>query len=346
MRRRIMDRSPIRRMITICLICWYVLMMPSSSEAGKIASTATADALREASSARSSPVSNSAIIAILNAGTPVSETSTTTFNDGITQSDALVIVPNTKAGTVTTTKDIDLADGESEKVVDVASIAGNTTTHAVTTTLPDGSIQTKEETDVTSGTRTMIKGTVSVPGDDTQTITGETVVSGSTSVTNETITNAAGKVYHDRIVVTHSGDLSQSETNTTLGPGGSITTVKSTTSTVLNPNEVGQSAALANLSLPAPTGTAQAFNLQAQMLTPSSVIAGDPSPLPIPLPEPSALVLMAIVFGGTVLRSGWTRLTSRKSRAILGRAAIESPIGWLGRSHSAAHTLERCRRDG
>ena len=131
----------------------------------------------------------------------------------------------------------------------------------------------------------------------------------------------------DRIVVTHSSDLSQSETNTTLGPGGSISTVKSTTSTVLNPNEVGQSAALANLSLPAPTGTVQALNLQAQVLTPSSVIDGDPSPLPILLPEPSALTLMAIVFGGTVLRRGWTRLTSRKSRTILGFAAIESPIG-------------------
>ena len=242
MRLRIMDRSPIRGMITICLICWYVLLMPSSSEAGKITNTTTAVALREASTASCRPYPNSAIIAILDAGMPVFATSTTTFNDGTTQSDALVIVPNTKAGTVTTTKEIDLADGETEKVVDVASIAGNTTTHAVTTNLPDGSIQTKDETEVTSGSRTMIKGTVSVPGEGTQTINGQTVVRGSTSITDETITNAAGKVYHDRIVVTHSSDLSQSETNTTLGPGGSISTVKSTTSTVLNPNEVGQAA--------------------------------------------------------------------------------------------------------
>jgi PEP-CTERM motif len=315
MRRRIMDRSPIRRMITICLICWLVLMMPSSSEADKITRTTTTDALREASTASSLPLSNSAITAILNAGTPVSETSTSTFSDGTTQTAILAIVPNTSAGTVMTIKDINLADGEAEKVVDVASIVGNTTTYAVTTTLPDGSVQTKDETDVTTGDKTIIKGTVSVPGARTQTITGETVVRGSTSVTDETITNAAGRVYHDCIVVTHTGDLSQSETNTTLGPGGSITTVKSSTSTVLNPNEVAQRVAQANLSVPAPTGTVQALNLQAQVLTSPSGISGvEPAPLPIPLPEPSTLTLICVVLCGIGLRRRWTSLTSSRSR--------------------------------
>ena len=313
MRRRIMDRSPIRRMITICLICWLVFLMPSSSEADKITSTTTADALREASTASSLPLSNSAITAILNAGTPVSETSTSTFSDGTTQTAILAIVPNTSAGTVMTIKDINLADGETEKVVDVASIAGNTTTHAVTTTLPDGSVQTKDETDVTTGDKTIIKGTVSVPGAGTQTITGETVVRGSTSVTDETITNAAGKVYHDGIVVTHMGDLSQSQTNTTLGPGGSITTVKSTTSTVLNPNLVGQSAAQASLSMPAPSVTANALNLEAQVLASPIGISGvEPASLPIPLPEPSTLTLICVVLGGIGLRRRWTRLKSTR----------------------------------
>jgi hypothetical protein len=313
MRRRIMDRSPIRRMITICWSSWLVLMMPSSSEAGKITSATTADALREASTASSLPLSNSAITAILNAGTPVSETSTTTFSDGTTQTAILAIVPNASAGTVMITKDINLAYGETEKVVDVASIVGNTTTHAVTTTLPDGSIQTKDETGVTTGDKTIIKGTVSLPGEGTQTITGETVVRGSTSVTDETITNAAGQVYHDRIVVTHMGDLSQTETNTTLGPGGSIMSVKSSTSTVLNPNEVAQSAAQANLSVPAPTGTAQALNLQAQVLTSPNGISGvEPAPLPIPLPEPSTLALICVALGGIGLRRRWTTSRSRR----------------------------------
>jgi hypothetical protein len=67
------------------------------------------------------------------------------------------------------------------------------------------------------------------------------VQNGSQSVTTETITNPAGQIYHDRIVVTHTGALSQTKTNTTTGPGGSVSTVKSVTSTVLDPIGVGQS---------------------------------------------------------------------------------------------------------
>ena len=49
MRRRIFNRTPIRTRITISLIFWLVLITPSLSEAGKIKSTGTAEALREAS---------------------------------------------------------------------------------------------------------------------------------------------------------------------------------------------------------------------------------------------------------------------------------------------------------
>ncbi|HKI17920.1 MAG TPA: hypothetical protein VKA15_08565 [Isosphaeraceae bacterium] len=130
-----------------------------------------------------------------------------------------------------------------------------------------------------------------MPGGGTQTITGETVQLGSKSVTGETITNPAGKVYHDRIVIIHNGDLSQSETNTTRGPGGTVSTVNSTTSTVLNPSGVGQNDAAQYLTIPPPQAAAQVLDLEAQLLGPQTgTIEAGTSPLPIPLPEPSTLM--------------------------------------------------------
>jgi uncharacterized protein YaiI (UPF0178 family) len=256
----IMNRTEGRPGITVSLILGLILVTQAWAEAGKMSSSDTAGALREVATASSSPLSNSAIVAILSAGTPVSETTTSTFSHGTTQTADLLIVPNASTGTVTTTKDIDLADGETEKVVDVASVTGNSTQSAITTTLPDGSIQTKDETDVTKGDKTIIKAQVSMAGGGTQTITGETVERGSKSATVETITNPAGQVYHDRIVITHDGSLSQSETNTTRGPGGSISTVKSVMSTVLDPSAVGQSTSQESLNIPAAGLAVQAPN--------------------------------------------------------------------------------------
>jgi hypothetical protein len=150
-----------------------------------------------------------------------------------------------------------------------------------------------------------------VAGGGTETVTGQTVVRGSNSITNETITNPAGEVYHDRIVISHNGNSSQTETNTTRGPGGSIMTVKSTTSTLLNPNQVGQIAAQAILSLPVAAAAAHALNLEAQVLTlGSGTNSVGHSPSPVPLPEPSTLSLPCIVLGAALLRRGWKRLTT------------------------------------
>ncbi len=307
----ILNRMPIRPRITISLILLLDLMMPSWSEAGKITSSATADALRDVSTASSSTLSNSTIRDILSAGSPVSETRTTTLSDGATQTALLLIVPDIVTDTVTTTKQIHLADGETDKVVDVATISGSTISRTVTTTLPDGSIQTKEETDVTKGEETTIKGTVTTPGIGTQTISGVNVQNGSESVTTETITNPAGNVYHDRIVVTHTGPLSQSETNTTRGPDGSISTVKSITSTVLNPSTVGQDVTTANIPL-SPPKAAQALNLEAQTLVaPAAASNVGTTVLPTPLPEPSTLRLFAVVLGAIGLRHRFNRRRRR-----------------------------------
>jgi uncharacterized protein YaiI (UPF0178 family) len=305
----IMIRTEGRAGITVSLIFGLILVTPAWTEAGKISNADTADTLREVATASSSPLSNSAIVAILNAGTPVSETTTSTFSDGTTQTADLLIVPNTSAGTVTTTKDINLADGETEKVVDVASVTGNSSQSAITTTLPDGSTQTKDETDVTKGDKTTVKAKVSMAGGGTQTISGETVERGSKSITVETITNPAGQVYHDRIVITHDGSLSQSETNTTRGPGGSISTVKSMMSTVIDPSMVGQTALQESLGIPALNTAVQAPNLEAQVLASSPTTTDfEPTVLPVPLPEPGTLMFVGMVLGAAGLRRGWRRM--------------------------------------
>jgi hypothetical protein len=315
---RIMNRTEGRSGITVSLIFGLILMTPAWSEAGKISNAETADTLREVATASSSPLSNSAIVAILNAGTPVSEATTSTFSDGTTQTADLLVVPNASTGRVTTTKDINLGDGETEKVVDVASVSGNSTQSAITTTLPDGSIQAKDETDVTKGDKTIIKAKVSMAGGGTQTITGETVLRGSKSVTVETITNAAGQVYHDRIVITHNGTLSQSETNTTRGPGGSISTVKSVMSTVLDPSAVGQSTSQESLNIPAAGLAVQLPNIEAQVLAPSGATSDvQPTVLPVPLPEPGTLMFAGMVLGAAGLRRGWRRMRRPAGPATL-----------------------------
>jgi hypothetical protein len=135
---------------------------------------------------------------------------------------------------------------------------------------------------------------------------GQWVEKGSQSVTTERITNAAGQIYHDRIVITHTGALSQTETNTITGPGGSIASVKSVTSTVLDPIGVGQSATEAGLRIPSPAtatmAATQAPNLEAQVLTLSASGSDlEPTVLPAPLPEPGTLLIFSVMLGAAGL---------------------------------------------
>ncbi len=135
---------------------------------------------------------------------------------------------------------------------------------------------------------------------------GDTVLHGSQSITTLAITNPAGQVYNDRITITHDGDLSQSETNTTRGPDGSIWTVKSTSTTVLDPSGTGQTAVPANLNLPAASVPAQALNLEAQVLANTAGSSNsDSSSLVVSAPEPSTLMFCALVLGAAGLRYGF-----------------------------------------
>ena len=149
-----------------------------------------------------------------------------------------------------------------------------------------------------------------MPDEGTQTIAGQTIQSGSQSVTTLTIINRAGLVYHDRITVTHDGAFSQTETNTTQGPSGSIRTVKSTTDTVLNPSGAVQTEAARFLTIPAPQAPAQALHLEAQVMEPSSGTSPTGSAVqPAPVPEPSTLIFIGLVLGLAGLRRGLRGLT-------------------------------------
>jgi hypothetical protein len=150
---------------------------------------------------------------------------------GTTQTEFRLTVP-TSSNTTTTTESINLAGGAGlEKVVNVATKQGNTTTDNITTTLPDGTITTKTETQVANGRKTTIDAWLNIPGVGTQTTVGTTIHSGQRAITTEVIHTAAGKVYHYRRVVDHSSPLVSSATSTTTGPSGAVTNqVKSTTS--------------------------------------------------------------------------------------------------------------------
>ena len=151
---------------------------------------------------------------------------------GTTQTEFRLTVP-TGTNTTTTTESINLAGGAGlEKVVNVATIQGNTTTENITTTLPNGSMTTKIETQVTNGRKTKIDAWLTIPGVGTQTTVGTTVQSGQKAITTELIHTAAGKVYHYRRVVTQSNPLAYSTSSTTKGPDGAVTSVVKSSTTI------------------------------------------------------------------------------------------------------------------
>jgi hypothetical protein len=151
---------------------------------------------------------------------------------GTIQTEYRLTVP-TSGNTTTTTESINLAGGAGlEKVVDVATKKGDTTTENITTTLPDGTVTTKTETQVTEGRKTTIDAWLNTPGVGTQTTVGTTIHSGQKAITNDVIHSATGKVYHYRRVVDHSSPLASSATSTTTGPSGAVTNLVKSTTTI------------------------------------------------------------------------------------------------------------------
>jgi hypothetical protein len=302
MTRRIMFRTQGYSIITVSLILGPILLTPTQTRADKISSSDTAKTLGEIATASAFPLSSSTIVDILNAGKPVSANTTTTYRDGTTQTANLLIVPDPSAGTVTITKDINLANGKTETVVDTATVSGNTISNKITRTLPDGSIQSTDVTDVTKGTKTIMSGSAVLPGGGTLAITGEKVERGSESITALTITGQAGKVYHDRIVTTPEGTLSESKTNTVTGPGAATMAVSSLTRALLGSSTVGRSFTLAGLKIPAAGLGSQTLNLQAQVLAPASTASDTGGTvLPVAAPEPQSLVIFSVILAAAAL---------------------------------------------
>ena len=154
---------------------------------------------------------------ILNAGTPVSETTTTTYSDGTTQTaDLLLSFPNTERRHRHDHQGHQSGrwrNGEGRGCCDrVRVIRPGTLSRR-----PCPTARFRPRTRPTSprGYRRPSRGQSPCPAEAPRPSPARTVQNGSKSVTVETITNPAGQVYHDRIVITHNGTLSQSETNTT-----------------------------------------------------------------------------------------------------------------------------------
>jgi hypothetical protein len=282
----------------------------------------------------------SSVEASLQAGLPVGETRTATFDDGGTQTENQAIIPGATPGTDTTYKTINLRGGGLETVVDVAAAAGNATTHNITTKLPDGSTQNEHVTDVRSGPTTQINGTIDLPGGGTKTVVGDVVRHGPESVSDETITGPGSAVQKDHNVIVRHGQTSQSEVSTITRPDGAVDTSRSNTvitrttpppssaqARVLWPAIVNNAeSSLKNLLSPATVGL-NGLNLtnlkatfstdpfqapghtavaEAQVIEPSADGIG--TPLPSPIPEPSGLLVYALVIGLAGLKQGVRRL--------------------------------------
>ncbi len=149
---------------------------------------------------------------------------------GTTQTEYRMTVP-TGTNTTTTTESIALpGNADHETVEDVSTKQGSTTTENIKTTLPDGTITTKTQTQVTHGHKSVLNASLNTPGIGVQTTMGTIIHRGQKTITNETITTAADKVYHFHRIVTQSSPLESSLTSTTTGPSGAVTNqVKSTT---------------------------------------------------------------------------------------------------------------------
>jgi hypothetical protein len=300
----IMDRMQGRPGTNVLLTLALILIMPSWSEAASISSS-QGQPLREILTAGSTPLSNHAIVDFLVAGKPVSETTTTSYDNGAAQTADLWIVPDLRAGTVTVTKDVHFADGKTEKVVDVAKVNADSVKNDITRTLPNGSTQTTNETEVTNGANTTITGTAVLPGGVKLSISGTTVKDGWQFVTDKTITTSSGQVYHDHMVTTANGDHSVTQSHTADGPGGAALSMTSVTKIVLNPSAVAQSGKQAGLNVPTAKVGAQSLKLESQEIAPSSMSSDTSGTiLPAAVPEPGSLVVFSVVLLAATLCRG------------------------------------------
>jgi hypothetical protein len=176
----------------------------------------------------------------IHADIPVAEQLTTTYNDGSTQTESLLKVPNSANNTVTAYETIQLRhNGGTQKVVDTesfpdstASFSGPTTTHTITTTLPSGAKQTESYSEVITGRKATVNGTIHEANWGVETWTSVKIKHGPTTTTNKTITKPDGSIEHQKVITTERGDLDSTTTTTTTLPDGTIQRTSSATNVI------------------------------------------------------------------------------------------------------------------
>ena len=173
----------------------------------------------------------------IHSGSPVAEQLTTRYNDGSTQTESLVEVPNIANHSVTTYKTINLRNnGGTETMVDTETFSrgrlaadgiiipftGTDRTHNITTTLPNGSTSTETETELITGPKTVVNGTINEASGGVEIWTAVKIKTGPTTVSNKTIREADGSVEHQKITTTKRGEFDSTVTTTTILPDGTV----------------------------------------------------------------------------------------------------------------------------
>jgi hypothetical protein len=194
----------------------------------------------------------------LQAGSPVYEQKQTIYSDKVNNQflDEL-IVPTGSSGDRTTTEWISDSPGSVEKIVNIKTVDGNTTSNSITTTLPNGTVETETETAVKTGNVATHTNVTTLPSGAVETDTytdiqkgdKELIRDGSEPAADGGINTYSGVKYtvgdktytyktfyqHGRLVkqtesvVKSAGDSGRDETNTTTTARGRETITNNAT---------------------------------------------------------------------------------------------------------------------
>jgi hypothetical protein len=149
----------------------------------------------------------------------------------------VVNVKTVNGGTTTNNITTTLPEGTAETEVETAVKTGNVTTHDDVTTLPNGTVQTDTYTDIQKGRRELIKdGAETAPDGGIDTYSGVKYTVGDTTYTYKTFYQRGRLIKHTESVVKSFGDSGQEEINmTTTARGHETITNNATTVSRVDP---------------------------------------------------------------------------------------------------------------
>jgi hypothetical protein len=169
----------------------------------------------------------------LAAGNPVYERWTTTFYDGLSQTDDETFVLNNQTVTVTEKITLPGTDG-TETVVDHYTAIPSGVLYQNTVTEPNGQIETETRTDTFEPPHKILyNGSFERPDGVTITVTGTSVNHGNRTVVNKSYHESNGITYTTHEVDISQGEWQSSATVTTKWPDGSHQLDKDTVSGVM-----------------------------------------------------------------------------------------------------------------